>query len=165
MQLASLPPLLADAIFDLRYATDNNVTGQALYENREPQLSKPTAQKIVRAAELFRQQSLRLVVWDAYRPVEAQARLRQVNPDNRYVAENSKHCLGLAVDVTLADTSGTYLDMGTDFDEFTPRAHVDAGGLTATQRLNRQRLQAVMQQAGFKPWQYEWWHFEDQSSS
>jgi len=163
MQLVSLQPLLSDAIFDLRYATDNNVTGQVLYANLEPQLSELTAQKLVRAAELFRQQSLRLVIWDAYRPTEAQARLRQVNPDNRYVAENSMHCLGLAVDVTLADSGGNYLDMGTDFDEFTEKAHINASGLRPKPQTNRQRLQSVMQQAGFQPWHYEWWHFEDQA--
>jgi len=164
MELVSLSTVASNIIVDLRYASINNVTGEQLYSNLEPQLAKVTAQKLRQASELFRQQSLRLVIWDAYRPAEAQEKLRQANPDSRYVAENSKHCLGLAVDATLADVDGRYLNMGTDFDEFTERAHIDAHDLTTAQRANRDMLHAVMQQVGFRPWQYEWWHFEDLQS-
>ena len=160
MQLVDLQPLIPDLIADQRYATANNVTGEVLYHNLPLQLASPAAEALSRAAEDFRAQGLRLVVWDAYRPIEAHAKLRAIEGDTKYVAENSKHCLGVAVDLTLADNDGQYLDMGTDFDDFSPRAHFDASDLSDEQRQHRALLQQTMLSAGFTPWAYEWWHFE-----
>jgi len=160
MQLVALNSRIADAILDQRYATTNNITNQVLYHDMPLQLTHAAAEHLAQAANLLRPQRQRLVIWDAYRPIEAQQQLRQVETNNKYVAENSQHCLGLAVDVTIATEDGTYLDMGTDFDEFTELAHLDVAGLTDLQRSNRAILHQAMQEAGFTPWPYEWWHFE-----
>jgi D-alanyl-D-alanine dipeptidase len=72
----------------------------------------------------------------------------------------SNHLKGLAVDLTLANYDGTYLDMGTDFDDFSERAHVDSALITPDQQANRKILQTAMEAHGYKPWPYEWWHFD-----
>jgi len=51
------------------------------------------------------------------------------------------------------------LDMGTGYDCFDPMAHLMASGLTGQQRANRMLLAALMTQAGFAGYRYEWWHF------
>jgi D-alanyl-D-alanine dipeptidase len=161
MNLTDLANHVPDVIIDLRYATPYNVTGQVLYRpDFHAQLDEAAAQQLERAATALHNQGLRMVVWDAYRPEDVQAKLRAINNDNRYVLEESKHCLGLAIDVTLSTNDGKYLDMGTEHDDFTPRAHVDATDLTGEQAHNRALLRETMEQVGFTQWPYEWWHFD-----
>jgi D-alanyl-D-alanine dipeptidase len=163
MNLVPLKPLLpSETIYDIRYATTNNITGQVLYDAIEPQLDKPAAHALARAAKVLLQHGVRLVVWDVYRPIEVQRQLLAINDDPHYVldAEASNHPKGLAFDGTLADAQGTYRDLGTDFDEFSPAAHANTNGLNDRQLANRQLLTLAMQSVGFKQWPYEWWHFD-----
>lgn len=161
MKLAALLPLIPDAIIDQRYATPNNITGTVLYDNLEPQLQVDAAAQLMQAATLFQAHGLRVVIWDGYRPSEVQQKLRAVDEDlDDYILEDSNHCKGLAIDLTLAYPDGTYLDMGTGFDEFTVQSHADATDITIEQAANRQLLRGVMEQCGFSQWPYEWWHYD-----
>jgi D-alanyl-D-alanine dipeptidase len=160
VKLASLTDLIPDAIIDLRYATPDNIAGELLYQNVEPQLIQDAGKQLAIAANVFRKQGLHLVVWDALRPLSVQKKLRTIYSDDHYILEDSNHCKGRAVDVTLAYSVKRYLDMGTDYDDFSPRSHVDASNLSLKQKQNRQQLKHVMEQAGFISWPYEWWHFD-----
>ncbi len=163
MKLVALSELIPDAKVDLRYATTNNFTGKLLYTSPQdiiPKLEESAALALVQSSNRLRQQSLYIVIWDSYRPTAIQQQLRQVNDDSDYVSENSNHCRGLAIDITLMTSDGVYLDMGTDFDEFTPKAHADDRSINDVQQDNRQILKTAMESAGFKQWPYEWWHFD-----
>ena len=161
VNLVDLTGLIPDAILDIRYATTNNFTGRKLYEEAYAQLESKAAEHLVEAADSLRAAGVRLVIWDSYRSPEVQQQLRAVNDDEQYVLEDSMHCQGLAIDVTLARTStGELLDMGTDYDEFSPKAHADATELTQEQVANRRLLSDTMAAHGFKQWPYEWWHFD-----
>jgi D-alanyl-D-alanine dipeptidase len=75
-----------------------------------------------------------------------------------YIASRSRHNLGLAIDLTLADrATGRELEMGTPFDTFSPAAHT--ANATGTAAANRRRLQAAMESEGFTNYDQEWWHF------
>jgi D-alanyl-D-alanine dipeptidase len=162
LQLVELQPLLTNAIFDPRYATTNNVTGAALQEDAVARLQPAAAEQLAKAAEYFGDYAMRVVIWDAYRPVEVQEKLLAFNDDDKYVLDPniSKHPLGLALDITLAYKDGELLDMGTDFDDFSPKAHLDTEDLTYEQRSNRSFLAEGMEKFGFSQWPYEWWHFD-----
>lgn len=79
----------------------------------------------------------------------------------------SPHLTGGAVDVTVRHrTSGEYLDFGTQHDDmcdaswlryFEDKASLSPSELRA--RNNRRVLYAVMTNAGFVGYAYEWWHF------
>ena len=70
------------------------------------------------------------------------------------------HETGRSVDVTLANAQGL-VDMGTDFDEFSPRSHAFAtDGISAQQRANRARLRDAMSAGGLTVYSGEWWHFD-----
>jgi D-alanyl-D-alanine dipeptidase len=64
--------------------------------------------------------------------------------------------------VTLADAgNGSLLDMGTGFDDFTPRAKAFAtDGVSATQQSNRALLRDGMKVGGLSVYPGEWWHFD-----
>lgn len=164
MKLVSLVALIPDSIVDLRYATVRNITGSVLYDTvdqRLPRLDAPAAEALARAADSLRERSLRLVIWDSFRPASVQRQLLSAHgrPDN-YVLRVSNHGAGRAIDLTLADKPGNYLDMGTDFDDFGPLAHADSADLSAQQLAHRAQLASTMESAGFTQWPYEWWHFD-----
>ena len=71
------------------------------------------------------------------------------------------HLTGAAVDLTLT-WEGTPLSLGTPFDDFTPRAHLRAledAAPDEPSRSLRRLLHAVMVDAGFAPFDLEWWHY------
>ncbi len=75
----------------------------------------------------------------------------------------SPHATGGAVDLTLCK-DGQLLDMGTDFDDFTPLAHTDAleracpPGMEKA-RDNRRLLFHLMESVGLVNYSSEWWHY------
>src|SRR5262249_50288137 len=59
----------------------------------------------------------------------------------------------------LADASGSPLEMPTDFDDFSPRAHRGTPATPAA-RANAERLESAMVAEGFEPLPPEGWHFD-----
>jgi len=89
---------------DIRYATTNNFTGQAVYPSAKAYLRKTVAAKLGAVQTDLESQGLGLKVWDAYRPLAVQKKFWAIMPDERYVADpakGSRHNRGSAVDVTL----------------------------------------------------------------
>src|SRR4051812_5978113 len=117
MQLVEIAAIIPDAIIDLRYASADNFVGRVLYKESDQvaRLTLTVAEALKRAADVLQEHDLRLVIWDAYRPPEVQQQLRDINSDDQYVALESNHCMGRAVDVTVVEANGSYLDLGTDF--------------------------------------------------
>lgn len=77
-----------------------------------------------------------------------------------YIAKQSSHSRGSAVDLTLVDMiTGKELDMGGPFDLFSEVSHPSYQGVTPEQYANRMLLQKAMVRNGFVPLDCEWWHF------
>lgn len=149
---------------DLRYGTTNNFTGKVLYQHPICFLRQSTALKLIRVQQALLKQELSLKIYDGYRPVSVQWELWKAFPNANYVADprvGSRHNRGVAVDLTLVNLQGTELEMPTDFDDFSHRAHRDCEDLNANQIRNRQRLEEAMTLEGFIPHPHEWWHFDD----
>jgi zinc D-Ala-D-Ala dipeptidase len=155
-------------VADMRYATTNNFTGAVLpgYEANRAWMHRDAARSLARVQRTLERDGLGLKIFDAYRPVRAtQAMMAWTRRVNRtdlvrdgYIADRSRHNLGLAVDLTLVERStGRELDMGTPFDTFSEAAHpASASGAVLA---NRQRLAKAMMAEGFTPYEKEWWHF------
>ena len=150
----------------LAYATDDNFTGQPVYEFTEAYLRFGTVQKLKQACGELARQGLGILIWDGFRPVAAQQKLWDICPDPTYVSHpatgNRSHCRGNAVDVTLVDLeTGAELEMPTGFDDFSKLADRDYSDCTSAAAENAWILEAVMESCGFKPYRAEWWHFTD----
>ena len=73
----------------------------------------------------------------------------------------SKHNRGCAVDLTLHDLrTGQLIEMPTEFDDFSEKAHRDYMGATPAALANRARLQGYLEAEGFVGLSNEWWHFD-----
>lgn len=162
--LIDLQALIPDAVLDIRYATGDNLTGRALYPFPAALLRRSAAVKLAKAADSLREKGLRLVVYDAYRPLSVQKALWAAKPDPKWVADpkkGSSHNRGGAVDLGLADKAGKSLVMPSKYDEFGPRARHGAAGVPPAARRNAQTLKAALTEAGFEPLADEWWHYRD----
>ena len=78
----------------------------------------------------------------------------------------------MAVDITIINEHGFPLPMGTPFDFFGPKAHINneafllkSEQLTSEEYNNRLLLRRIMKKAGFHTIAYEWWHFNACSRS
>lgn len=74
------------------------------------------------------------------------------------------HSTGAAVDLTLVDSNGLAVDMGSQIDEISPRSYPDhfANSTNSSEQSyhqNRQLLRSAMDAAGFLQHPNEWWHF------
>lgn len=162
--LVDLQALIPDAVLDIRYATEDNLTGRPLYPFAAAFLRRSAAAKLAAAAAELRAQGLRLVIYDAYRPLAAQKALWLAKPDARFVAnpaKGSSHNRAGAVDAALADAAGKALPMPSGFDEFGPRARHGAAGVPAEARRNAGILRTALEKAGFVSLKDEWWHYRD----
>jgi len=164
--LIDVRTVVPDAVIDLRYATPNNFVGRPLYPaDARCLVHESMAPGLATAARILRARGEVLTFWDCYRPHEVQVRMFQAVPDPNWVAKPSQfarsHESGLSVDVTI-----TGVDMGTDFDDFTPRATAYATtGVTPAQQANRARLRDAMVAGGLSVYPGEWWHFNGPGAS
>ena len=169
--LVRLLDLDHDFIIDLKYATDDNFTGQKIYASGECWIDRHTAGILCRAKDIFRKDGYRVKILDAYRPISAQKRFWEILPDDRFVARppdmaviksfRPTHMNGMCVDVTLTDLAGSEIEMPSPFDTLTKAASLDDPGHTETARKNGMYLREVMESVGFIHYDEEWWHFYD----
>ena len=152
-----------DVLIELMYASENNFTGQVIYDHAlcflHPR-AEACLRKAITAAQSF---GLQLKILDAFRPQEAQEALWAVAPNPDYVADPAKgsnHTRGVAVDLTLVGADGQALDMGTPVDTMTAASHHFHVMHTAQIQVNRMVLLTIMLEAGFVHHPHEWWHYQ-----
>lgn len=150
----------------LAYATADNFTGNRIYDFTDAYLRYGTVKKLKNAADILAAQGIGLIVWDGFRPVEAQARLWEVCPDPTFVSNpvtgRRTHCRGNTVDVALYDLeTGAELPVPTGFDNFTAYADRDYSDCSPEAAANARLLEQTMESCGFTAYFSEWWHFAD----
>ncbi len=150
--------------FDIRYATENNFTGEQIYTSAKAYLRKPTAKALSKVQDSLSRLGIGLIIYDAYRPYAASVRFFEIYPDTNFVANprhGSRHNRGCAVDASLYDLrTGEPLLMPTEFDDFSEKAHPKYMDLPEQAIRNRELLFAVMSHFGFTHYPTEWWHFD-----
>lgn len=202
--LRDIDPSIAQ---DMRYAGSDNFTGRPLagYDAAECILRRDAATALNRVQADLAAAGLALKVYDCYRPKRAvHAMLRWVKDGEaagatqrffpklqknklftlRYIAAESLHSAGIAVDLTLIEASSApatvfdpqaaygscagpaaerspdnSLDMGTGYDCFDQNSHTKSPAVGAEQRRRRALLVAAMAKRGFRNYHREWWHF------
>ncbi len=179
--------LLADyvpqIVQEIRYYSTYNFIGDRIDGYEEPcaLMTVEAARALKAVSNELIVQGCRLKVFDAYRPAcavkhfvlwgieDQDVRMKPYfYPDlekqelfgRGYIAKQSSHSRGSAVDLTLLDMrSGKELDMGGPFDLFSEVSHPDYRGISAEQYDNRMILRRAMLRNGFQPIDCEWWHF------
>ncbi len=164
--LVKILDYIPNIIIDLKYATTDNFTGNIIYESGEAYLRYGTLKKLTNVREKLNEKGYSLVIWDAYRPIEAQFKFWEVCPINKYVADPnngySNHSRGNTVDVSIINLDGTEVTMPSKFDEFSQTADRDYSDVSEKAKINALLLEDLMKEYGFKPYFSEWWHYQDE---
>ncbi len=168
---------------EIRYHSTYNFIGERIdgYEEPIALLSIEAARALKSACNELLVQGYRFKVFDAYRPVSAVKQFmlwgiedtdirmkpyfypdleKQELFQKGYIAKQSSHSRGSAIDLTLLDMkTGKEVDMGSSFDLFSEVSHPEYRGITEEQFGNRMMLRRAMVRNGFLPLDCEWWHF------
>lgn len=176
--LVKIDPKEYDIDIDIRYAKDTNFTcttkGLKCFKGYKYEflyLHKDAAKRLKLASEMAKKMGYKIIVWDGWRPYEAQEAFYQFVLDDRYFSSPTKiaaHTRGIAIDLGLKyRKTGKLLDFGTDFDSFHEHSNqfLDKGdilctpNLTDKQSFNRNILSGIMNRVGMTSLSSEWWHF------
>jgi len=179
---------IPDAVLDIRYAGEENFLGTPArgYERPECLLTAEAANALGDAAAALSDaepddpgHGLSLHIFDCFRPQRAVDHfvgwagddtdtLRKADyytfvPKDSlfahgYIAERSGHSRGSTIDLTLS-RDGVVLDMGTPFDYFDPSSATADTSISAEAQANRSLLLSLMEEAGFRNYSAEWWHY------
>lgn len=168
---------------ELRYFTSTNFIGKPIdgYQKDTLIISTKAAIALKSVQEKLKEFGLGLKIYDAYRPQQAVdhfVRWAKVLNDTiqkstyypdvakkdlfqlDYIASKSGHTRGSTVDLTIVNLkTGEALDMGSSWDFFGTPSHPFYPNLTTEQRVHRMLLRNLLMEAGFKPYDKEWWHF------
>ena len=150
-------------VLEIRYATEQNITGKKIYADKRAWLREETIRKLAQVARELEEKGYRLVLWDGWRPASAQKALWAAKPDGRFLTPPnriSRHTRGTSVDVSLADRSGKILEMPSDHDEFNDRADEDFSDVPKEVAQRARLLRKAMFRAGFSGVPDEWWHYD-----
>ena len=151
---------------DIRYATNNNLTGRPVYAEARAFLQRPAAEALVKINASLKPLGYGLLVFDGYRPWSVTKLFWDITSEEnkKFVADpkkGSRHNRGCAVDLSLYDLkTGKEIVMTGVYDEMSERSYPDYKGGTDEQRKTRDLLRSKMEANGFTVYPYEWWHFD-----
>jgi len=175
--------IVPNAILEIRYYSTYNFLGVRVDDYLSPVaiITQQAAAALKQVSDNLREQGYAVKVFDAYRPQGAVDHFvrwaedlsdvltkEYFYPDvekNRlfidgYIAARSGHSRGSTIDLTIIDMmTGKEVDMGSPFDFFGLPSHHGTQLITDEQTRNRLILKNAMEDAGFRPYDEEWWHY------
>ncbi len=156
-----------DFVYDMKYATSDNFLKAQVYDCAECFLRLKTVKALITANDSFMKMGYKIKIFDCYRPLDIQKKMWEIVPNPSYVADPAKgsiHNRGGAVDITLVDSNGAALDMGTSFDFFGIEASHNYQNFSQEIKANRELLKRTMIEKGFNSFDSEWWHYNLKSA-
>lgn len=170
-----------EIVYDIRFAGKNNLLGKPANEYYRPVgiATVEMAKRLDKASLLLKEAGLKLLVYDSYRPQttvnaivdwlndETDIRMKgklYPNTDksemiDMFFEAKSPYPRGAAVDVSIVDSSGKELDMGSAYQFIDERSAFGYEDLTDAQLNNRETLRDIMIQSGLTPNDTYWWSF------
>lgn len=162
-ELIDIEKAIDNIVLDIRYATKNNFTGEILYSKAKALAIRPVVLALKSIQKELLCEGFGLKIFDTYRPYSATFRLYELNPTPGFTAApyvGSKHNRGCAIDLTIVDLKTKHeIQMPTEFDDFTEKAHINYNNLPDNIKENRLKLITIMTKNNFEVNLKEWWHF------
>lgn len=163
-QLVELKKYIPGLKLDIRYATKNNFTKQAVYKKARAYARLPVAKALKNVQADLNKSGYGLKIFDGYRPYSITVKFFEIASDKNFVANpknGSRHNRGCAIDLTIINLkTGKDIKMPTPYDSFAAAASPDYKDLPAEIIKNRDLLINVMGRNGFTVVDNEWWHYD-----
>jgi D-alanyl-D-alanine dipeptidase len=178
--LSDVDPSIKQEMF---YASDFNFVGRPIKGYNKPVaiLTQQAAHALKKVQDEVKLKGLSLKVIDAYRPHRAvedfwnwaldpsDTKMKDIfYPkysdkskifSDGYLAKFSGHSRGSTVDLTLVDSNGKEIDMGSQIDMLDEISNTVTDLIPPAAQKNRLYLKEVMERQGFDNYRKEWWHF------
>jgi len=144
-------------------------------------LTRQAAMGLKKAEQSLREEGFGLKIFDTYRPQRGVDHFKRwaKEPtdtltkhifypkvdkkflfDLGYISSRSGHSRGSTVDLTIYRLSdGMEVDMGGVYDYFGEESHHSFNDLSKEQLYHRALLKSHMNDANFRPYSKEWWHY------
>ena len=177
--LIDIQKVVPTILSDVRYATPNNFTGKVLYKTSFGLYAVEALAKALEEMSAWMSRHFpeyKIVIFDAARPLSVQREMFDLVKNTSFESyiynpygkiPGGFHNYGLALDLTLADSRGNLLDMGSEYDFFGTLSHsgkerelLEDGQITPEAYSNRLLLFSIAGRAGLFPHPQEWWHFQ-----
>ena len=173
-------------IIDLMYAKKENITREDIYHKvgfeNEAFTHVELWNKLKNIIPYLEETDQYLKVLDAYRPPLAHELMKKIIPTSNFfadTAEKSPHCRAIAIDVCLCDKNKIELKYPTTVDAYTPSfakqvqnndmkkfeeelkkaTHSFEDESYKKEIENRKNLKKIMEDAGLRSLEHEWWHY------
>ncbi|MGM9681049.1 MAG: M14 family zinc carboxypeptidase [Eubacteriales bacterium] len=165
-ELVRVQDYIPDLYVNLRYAGTDNQAGRAIYSYKDAYLRYGTVVKLKKVQEELKAEGLSLLIWDAFRPLEAQLDLSIILPNNGTspvkgtIPFNNGGTLSLAV----VKADGTPVKLPSDFDESGDKSDRDFGDVSAEAAKYAGLLDTLMKKYGFKQYLSKWYRYTDTDS-
>lgn len=155
------------------YATNNNFVGKAVYPEDMPIiLNKVVWDKLTKMNNELKLKGKSITIYDAYRPIQIQKifwdffyevhgyhdETLVANPE-KYGTHNIKIN---AVDIFISNIDGSYIELPSEFDDFTEKANIYYDKCSEDAKKNRDLLINTAKEYGLMVSENEWWHFVDE---
>ncbi len=191
-KMVDVRAVIPDIKIWLTFASQDNVFHKVMYPAGACLLQESTAKKLAAANELFKKDGYRIRLYDGYRPKSVSEYMYGKIRDGRFVAKNSVHNRGAAVDITLERIStGEQIPMPSlmhtfnissfrelpklsDYTEGTPeydallKKYPDIKKYwkrSSKGMANMRYMTRIMKKVGFTTIASEWWHYNDKGRS
>ncbi len=163
-ELVALDKFIPDIVLDIRYATNNNLMREPVYNFPAAYMRRPAAAALKKIQAELKKKGLGLKIYDGYRPYSVTVKFYETFRDTAFVASpysGSRHNRGCAVDLTIINLkTGKEIEMPTPYDAFTKEAAANSPAITGTPLKNRELLKKLMTENGFDIYPDEWWHYD-----
>jgi|GEM_PF-730594 D-alanyl-D-alanine dipeptidase len=149
-------------ILDIRYATPNNFLDSILYPCAKCLLRYEILKDLLKAQSEFKSLGFKVKLYDCYRPLSVQKIMWKKYPVVGLVADpatGSRHNRGSAIDISLTDSLGKDIDMGTKYDDLSKPSRSFYTGFDEAIINNRMLLRKILEKHHFIGINSEWWHF------
>lgn len=173
-------------VSNLFYTTTHNAFYKDMYSDfglKEALVHPELYEKLIKLEPKLKELGLKLVIYDAFRPLEVQKFMFETAPSylKPYIApppeETSRrgfHPRGVAIDCYLTDMNGNELEFPTkpdafyvgyekdpNFQNYLKKCHCDYKGedVSSEALKNKELLENLMLEIDLEPLPHEWWHF------
>ncbi|MGM9636742.1 MAG: M14 family zinc carboxypeptidase [Eubacteriales bacterium] len=165
-ELVRVQDYIPDLYVNLRYAGTDNLAGRAIYSYQDAYLRYGTVVKLKKVQEELRAEGLSLMIWDAFRPLDAQLDLSIILPNNGTnpvkgaIPFNNGGTLSLAI----VKADGTLVALPSDFDEDGAKSDRNFSDVSAEAAKYASLLDSLMKKYGFNPYLTKWYRYTDSTA-
>lgn len=162
-ELVRVKDFIPGLYVDLRYAGSNNAAGYPIYRYSDAYLRYGTVRKLAKVQSALEKEGLSLLIWDAFRPLDAQYALWTLLPDYATSPVEGKVAFnyGGTLSLAIVKSDGSAVALPSDFDEEGLKSDRDFSDVSSSAAKYGKLLDDLMQKYGFNRYLSKWYRYTD----